>query len=132
MLQGAALSAVAAIVVLSWLPRNAMQRTGAPGPLEHVVAYCGAAGLAVAVLSGERRRWLGLAFVILAAVLETGQVWVPGRVAQFKDFAAGGAGAILGLTGCWALRVGADWIAERRAGRLSPGARSRWPSTRTR
>jgi VanZ family protein len=39
-----------------------------------------------------------LAVVAYAAVLELGQIFIPGRVASLADFAASSAGAVLGIT----------------------------------
>ena len=93
----AAVASVVGIVLLSWSPRSVVVRTGAAGPLEHVVAYWGAGLLACLSAPRRARRWIGLGFVCLAAILEIGQIWVPGRTSQFLDFAGNAAGAVLGI-----------------------------------
>lgn len=45
---------------------------------------------------GDGRPWLrAAALVSLAAVLETGQLWAPGRSASVWDWAAGGLGVVV-------------------------------------
>ena len=119
----AALLAVMTLVVLSWLPQSTMARTGAPGPFEHIAAYAGASFLSALAVDGSGRRWLGLAFVALAAVLEAGQIFIPGRTAQVVDAGASVSGAVLGLAlacGPVASLLGRDPVARRRAGRMVP------------
>jgi VanZ family protein len=102
----AAWLSVAALVWLSWIPREWEARTSLPGQIEHTVAYCGTAGLFV-LGYGARRWWrIALPLVALGGVLEIGQSWIPGRTAQVVDFAASGTGALLGtLAGMLLLRL---------------------------
>lgn len=93
----AAVSCVIAIVVLSWLPKDMEVRTGLAGQLEHVVAYLGTGALACFARGGARTGRLAIAFVLLAAILEVGQLWIPGRNAQLIDFVSSSAGALAGL-----------------------------------
>lgn len=85
------------LVLLSWLPGDAMVRTGVGGRIEHAVAYCGTA-IVMALAYRERPRLAvqTLLLVILAAILEIGQLYVPGRSPAFLDFAASSTGAGLG------------------------------------
>ncbi|WP_428668900.1 hypothetical protein [Reyranella sp.] len=96
---------IALLVVLSWLPGDAMVRTGASGRVEHAVAYFGTAimmGLAYRERPGLRVQTLLL--VVLAAILEVGQLYMSGRSPGFLDFAASSTGAALGSLVMWAVR----------------------------
>jgi hypothetical protein len=72
-------------------------RTGAPGQLEHFGAYAGATWLVAVSVTDRHVRWLGLLYIVLAAVLELGQLYVPGRTSQVIDFAASSSGAVVGI-----------------------------------
>src|SRR3954466_4521445 len=88
---------VVLIGVLSWLPASMEKRTGAPGQIEHVFAYfCTAAALTLAYPRSSRLK-LMVGLIVYAAVLEAGQLYVPGRMAQVIDWAASGLGAVLGM-----------------------------------
>ena len=101
--------ALLAIVVLSSVPGSERPHTGLAGQIEHLVAYAlTAAGILVGY---PHRRTATLAtLIILAAVLEIGQNWIPGRMPQLIDFIASTGGALLGAV------VGE--FANRWAGRL--------------
>ncbi len=99
LLRIAAISCVIAIVVLSWLPKDMEIRTGMRGQFEHVAAYVIAAAILKLGWPLGRTRWMGLGFAALAAVLETGQIWIPGRTSQLIDVVASTAGAAIGLVG---------------------------------
>lgn len=93
------------LVVLSWLPGNEMVRTGESGRFEHVVAYFGTAIImALAYRASPRLLAQSLLLVALGAILEVGQLFVPGRNSAFLDFAASSTGAALGGLFMWALR----------------------------
>jgi VanZ family protein len=88
------------ITVLSLTPKALMVRTGAPGDLEHAVAY-GITGVSLgfawarpALLSP----WLLL--TAFAVLMEIGQTFSPGRTPAAIDAAASSAGALLGLMIC--------------------------------
>lgn len=87
-----------AIIVLSLVPAEWRPSTGLSKELDHGIAYCiVAALLAIAGLV----RWPGILGVIpLAAVLEVGQRFVPGRDAALVDFFMGAAGGLLGSALC--------------------------------
>ena len=108
----AGLGCVALVVWLSWIPREWEVRTGLAGQIEHVIAYAGT-GVLLAFGFGPARAWrIGALLVLLAGVLEVGQIWIPGRTAQVIDFPASSAGAVLGtlagrLAGALAGRVAA-------------------------
>jgi VanZ family protein len=84
------------LAVLSLLPAQNMVRTGIPGQLEHLIAYAGSAGIAIA---GYQRRGavqiIGL-FCIYAGILEYLQYFSPGRHSSIEDFAASALGACCG------------------------------------
>ena len=88
---------VGVLVVLSWIPRGWEARTGLPGLIEHAIAYCGTAAIFAFGYQDPRRWRLIAGFVVLAGVLEVGQLWVPGRTAQVTGFAASSIGAITGV-----------------------------------
>ncbi len=88
---------VGLLVWLSWIPAELEIRTGMAGQIEHAIVYCGT-GAIFAFAYQEPRRWrIALGLVVLACVLEIGQLWVPGRTSQFIDFAGSGAGAVVGV-----------------------------------
>jgi VanZ family protein len=90
---------VVAIVMLSLVPGNERPYTGLPGQIDHVIAYCGTAGLLGLGYPTTKVRFEIVAMLaLLAAVLEVAQLWVPGRHSQFIDFAMSSGGACLGLS----------------------------------
>jgi hypothetical protein len=99
------IACVVALVLLSWLPGDEVVRTGANGRLEHAVAYFGAAVI-MALAYREKLRPLVqvLLLIVLAGILEAGQLYAPGRTAAFLDCASSGAGAAFGGLLMWALR----------------------------
>jgi len=93
------------LVLLSWLPGDAMVRTGIGGQVEHTVAYFGTAVImALAYRERPRLRLQVLLLVVLAGILEVGQLYVPGRSFAVFDFAASSAGAIIGGLLMWSVR----------------------------
>ena len=97
LLRIAAWSCVVLLAILSWLPGDAMIRTGIDGRIEHVTAYLGTmlvVSAAYAVRSGVLR--LGLLLIGYAAILELGQNFAPGRHPSPFDFAASSLGVIAG------------------------------------
>jgi VanZ family protein len=108
-----ALLCVMGVVAASWVPQNVMVRTGASGSLEHLGAYS-IPGLALIVAFRRFRPASFIAgLIVLAAILEAGQRFVPGRHADISDFGAGGLGAFLRLT------FAVLW----RRGKISPSTR---------
>lgn len=95
----AAVGCVVALVVLSWLPKEMEARTGMPGQIEHVVAYLGTGALLGWGWARLRTHRLAAGLIALAAILEIGQIWIPGRTSQLVDLAASAAGALAGLYG---------------------------------
>jgi VanZ family protein len=94
--------AVIALAVLSLVPRELRPHTGAPGPLEHVVAYGIVSGL---LTFGYVKRYqpsiIVLSLCLYAAILEIAQIWVSGRNPTIIDFAASSAGAFIGSALAW-------------------------------
>jgi VanZ family protein len=88
---------VVLIGVLSLLPGTLRPDTGAPGKLEHLIAYLGAAALLALGRGAPHQRWQALWLIPYAGALELAQLYVPGRHAQFLDFVVSSIGAALGL-----------------------------------
>jgi hypothetical protein len=96
-LRFAGYAAVGLIGVLSLIPGALRPDTGAPGKLEHLVAYMGAAALVALGSSTPGERWQGLWLVPYAGALEIAQIFVPGRHSRFSDFVVSAIGALLGV-----------------------------------
>lgn len=82
------------LVIASWTPGEDMVRTALGGSREHFLAYFFTTG---AFMLGYRDRapWkLILALSALAAFLEVGQVFIPGRHASVFDWGSGVAGSV--------------------------------------
>lgn len=92
----AAVVGVAALVVLSWIPGDLRPQTGGGRTLEHAFAYFVVAGVLAVTCPPPRGLLAACGLVLLAAVLEIGQLWIPGRDATLSDFLASAAGALLG------------------------------------
>jgi VanZ family protein len=89
---------IALLAALSWIPGSHMVRTGSGGHVEHAMAYFLTAIIMGAV--SREARWLPVQFlflVALAALLEVGQLFVPGRTANVLDFWASSTGAAIGV-----------------------------------
>jgi hypothetical protein len=86
---------VAIICILSILPGAERPHTGAPGQIEHAMAYALTAG---ALALRYPRRWLPIiiSLAVLSMALEAVQIFVPGRHAQIKDIVASAGGAAIG------------------------------------
>lgn len=96
-LRPAFFACITMLVALSWLPGDEVVRTGVSGRGEHVIAYFGTAVI-MALAYRERLglRIQALLLVVLAGILEVGQLFAPGRTPAILDFAASSAGAVLG------------------------------------
>jgi VanZ family protein len=90
-------SSLFALAVLSLLPSGSIHRTELGGHAEHLLAYAGTA--LVLGIGAWQRTFLPmlLALIAFAALLETLQVFVPGRTSQLVDFLFSAAGAFLGI-----------------------------------
>lgn len=90
--------AVLGIIILSVVPGDVRPHTGAPGQGEHAIAY-----FLTAFLFGLRgnspSQLVRIALILIAgtAVLETAQLWIPGRNSQVGDFVASSLGILVGL-----------------------------------
>lgn len=97
LLKPAALACLVALLFLSLTPGPYMVRSGADSRLEHVAAY---AGSTMIVAAAYRERFSALAIALLlvayAGLLETGQLFVPGRHASLLDWGASSTGVIIG------------------------------------
>lgn len=97
LLRVAAIASPIFITAMSWLPFAATVRTGIPHSLEHVLAYFGSSVLAKMTWPRLSTGRLLAAFTLLAAILEFGQLWMPGRAARFVDLGLGLLGVLLAL-----------------------------------
>jgi VanZ family protein len=96
LLRVAFFACIALLVVLSWLPGSEMIRTGIGGRIEHGVAYFGTAFIMGLSYREAPRLVLQVALLVaLAAILEVGQLYVPGRHSSVLDFAASSTGVAL-------------------------------------
>ena len=84
--------------------------TGVEHHLEHFLAFL-LLGLIFGFGYPGHRRVVALIGIIMAAILETLQLWVPGRHASFADFAVNATGAWVGLAAAAAFQ----WIKRWRA-----------------
>jgi VanZ family protein len=84
--------------------------TGVEHHLEHFLAFL-LLGLIFGFGYPGHRRVVALIGIIMAAILETLQLWVPGRHASFADFAVNATGAWVGLAAAAAFQ----WIKRPRA-----------------
>ena len=91
------------IGVLSLLPGALRPDTGAPGKLEHLIAYLGTAALLALGRSALHQRWQALWLIPYAGALELAQLYIPGRHAQFSDFVVSSIGAALGVAIAFAI-----------------------------
>ena len=90
----AAFIGLLAIAALSLVPFEWRPSSGLAKELEHGIAYFIVA--VVLTIAGLARWPRILAVVVLAAALELGQVFVPGRDSNLTDFLVSAAGALLG------------------------------------
>jgi len=91
-------AAIILVVIISLVPVHLRPHFLAIGQLEHLIAY----GLVAALLAVTRRTRRHLMTVLIslpicAATLEMLQNFAPGRDPKFSDFAAGTAGAWVGI-----------------------------------
>lgn len=103
--KAASIICVIALAALAWAPAQAMTRTPLGGHAEHLIAYLGTA--MILGLTSRRTTVLAAQCLLLtgyAAVLEYGQVYVPGRQASFHDFAFSVGGVLLGTALAWIAR----------------------------
>jgi len=89
----AGVAALAALAILSLLPRDQMTRTEIDGWIEHALAYGGTMGL-LAIGHAGRIAPACAALIAYAGLLEIAQFLAPGRSPGTRDFLAGAAGAL--------------------------------------
>jgi VanZ family protein len=101
------LANAAALSAASWLPASIMVRTQTlPGPAEHALAYFATGICLMLLLQGQRSpTFIAACISAYAAVLEVGQMFVPGRHAALTDFVASSAGGLVGVATCAILGV---------------------------
>jgi VanZ family protein len=91
-------AAILLIALLSLVPGQDRPHTGAPGQVEHIIAYClTALWLGMLVPQRVHKYAIAACLVLYAGVLETLQLWIPGRTSQFIDFAASSSGVLIGI-----------------------------------
>ena len=91
-------TAIILVVVLSLVPSYLRPHFLAIGQLEHLIAYALVATLlAVVCRTGRHFMTICVSLPLCAAALEILQNFVPGRDPKFSDFAAGTAGAWIGI-----------------------------------
>ncbi len=98
-----------AAVFLTLGPPKLRPVTGLDHNLEHFLAFA-LLGLMFGLGYCRRRLAMALIGVTLAALLETFQLWVPGRHASFSDFAVNSIGLCAGL----GLAAFMQWMTRRR------------------
>jgi hypothetical protein len=96
MLRAAAWICVVLLAVLSLVPGHAQIRTGAPGIVEHIIAYCATAALFTAGYPEAKRAHIIVGLACYAGILEIAQTVVPDRSATVLDFCGSSLGVILG------------------------------------
>lgn len=101
---------LAAAVFLTLGPRKFRPYTGVEHHLEHFLAFL-LLGLIFGFGYPGHRHVVALIGILMAAILETLQLWVPGRHASFADFAVNATGAWVGLAAAAAFQ----WIKRPRA-----------------
>jgi VanZ family protein len=105
-LRAAFAACIVLLVALSWLPTTMMTRTDIGGFAEHFTAYLGTA--IIMGLAYQKTPQLFVQFVLLvalAAILEVGQLYSPGRHSSVLDFAASTTGVALGGLLMWSARL---------------------------
>jgi hypothetical protein len=116
---------IVAIVVVSLVPGDTRPDTGLPGQIDHIISYCGAAGLlGLGYPTAKSRLGTIVMLTSLAATLEVAQRWIPGRHPQFIDFAASVAGYVSGDGGpshcSWGLSLSVNPVRDHRTNQLDP------------
>jgi VanZ family protein len=103
--------ALAALITYASLgPVRDRPRTTRDPQVERLLAYA-ALGAALALAYPNRKRWVALGVALLAALLELGQLLVPGRDGHVRDAMAK---IIGGLVGWAAVVIGAAAVSRSR------------------
>jgi VanZ family protein len=86
------------LAILSLVPGQHRPQVLADGQAEHLMAYT---LTSVALIGGywhsRRNIIIALSLTLYAGLLETLQLWVPGRVARISDFTMSALGVFMGL-----------------------------------
>ena len=89
---------VGLLVLLSLVPGTYRPHTGAPGDIEHLLAYgLTAAALAIGWRSPVQIVVIILGLLVLASGLEVAQLFVPGRGASWVTALVSGVGGVCGI-----------------------------------
>lgn len=88
---------VGLIAVASLLPGSDRPDIGAPGQVQHLLAYCLASLVFFYGRDGRNMTGYILGFCAYAGVLEFLQQFIPGRTPRLSDVAASAAGVALGV-----------------------------------
>lgn len=88
---------------VSWMPRRIGVWADSNGILRNTVAFF-ALALLVYFLVG-RRTWQVVGLCLFATAIEVAQLWVRGRVFDWRDIGASIAGILLAWPIAWALRA---------------------------
>ena len=113
------------LAVLAWLPANHLPRTTLGGHAEHFIAYLGTAIiLGLTFRKSPRLAVQCVLLIVYAAILETGQLYSPGRHASFQDLAFSSAGVVVGCLILWKARPClVSWLKLAPAHLLTNGSR---------
>jgi VanZ family protein len=95
--RSAAICAWILLAVLSLVPGAERPHTGAPGNVEHAIAYALTGWVTTLALSRARRSYIAAALIAVAAMFEVCQLWIPGRGAAVDNWLASSFGAIIGV-----------------------------------
>lgn len=122
---------VGLLVVLSLVPGTYRPHTGAPGDVEHLLAY-GLTATATALALGWRSPFqivaIVLGLLVLASGLEVAQLFVPGRGASWETAIVSGFGGLCGVVlGAGLLRAAGLRLKEASARNHALRARVRAP-----
>src|SRR5258707_5589015 len=103
--RAAFIACIIALASLAWLPAEALTRTRLGGHAEHFIAYLGTAMVMGLAFQRSPRLAVQCALLIIyAAILETGQLFSPGRHASFLDLAFSSGGVIVAGLILWIAR----------------------------
>ena len=127
---------ILALVVLSWLPTQDMVRTGLlSGSQEHFLAYMISGLLVAAAVPRYRFVHVAIFYFLLAAILELGENFAPGRDAEAFTALVSMSGAVAGeivariVTGVWREKYGfPPRLIDTLPGSTPPPAQSELPS----
>jgi hypothetical protein len=125
LLRAVGVAGMCLIVLLSLVPGAYRPHTGAPGDVEHLLAYgLTAAALALGWRSPFQIAAIVLGLLVLASGLEVAQLFVPGRGADGVTALVSGLGGLCGVVlGAGLLRAVGLQLKEADGGAPAPRAR---------